>query len=91
MVNTGLLHQLLTELFEESQPDILAQMNCIELLTNLAMTNHGFTWLTEEGVLDKLEVLLSKINSESILALLLPGMYWNFFFFLLNVMLTDLN
>lgn len=74
VVNTGLLHQLLTELFEESQPDILAQMNCIELLTNLAMTNHGFTWLTEEGVLDKLEVLLSKINSESILALLLPGL-----------------
>ena len=85
VVDTGLLSQLVSELFDDVSPDILAQMNCVELLTNLAMTDHGFDWLSTHGIFDQIEVLLDEINAESVVALLLPGMYWNIWFQLWSV------
>uniref|UniRef100_A0A0L8I5F0 26S proteasome non-ATPase regulatory subunit 5 n=2 Tax=Octopus bimaculoides TaxID=37653 RepID=A0A0L8I5F0_OCTBM len=73
VIGSGLLENLLNELYGDSA-DVLAKMNCVELLTNLATSDHGFTWLTEHKVLDRLETLLIKADSDVLLELLQPGL-----------------
>ncbi|XP_029649309.1 26S proteasome non-ATPase regulatory subunit 5 [Octopus sinensis] len=73
VIGSGLLENLLNELYGDSA-DVLAKMNCVELLTNLTTSDHGFTWLTEHKVLDCLETLLIKADSDVLLELLQPGL-----------------
>lgn len=67
---SGLLQQLLNEIYKD---DILVQLNAIELLSELAMKEHGLTYLDEQGIVGKLESMMGSIESDPMAGLLLPG------------------
>lgn len=68
---TELLQLLCDE--AKNDEDILAQLNALEMLKDLALTTHGFRYLERQGVLDKLRSLLADISSNPLSNLLMPG------------------
>ncbi|XP_076455116.1 26S proteasome non-ATPase regulatory subunit 5-like [Babylonia areolata] len=68
---SGLLQKLVNEMHKD---DILLQLNCLELLSDLARSNHGLTFLDTQGVVKKLEEMMSTAQSSSVGAFLLPGL-----------------
>ena len=68
----GLLQQFLNELHKD---DILLQLNCLELLSDLAVTEHGLLYLDQEGVVGKLETLMQMTENDPLASFLIPGKY----------------
>lgn len=71
VLSGGFLSKLLQEL---DQNDILAQLNCIELLLNLQDSEAGPLLLETGQVLDKLYSLLLKAQQDPLGTALIPGM-----------------
>lgn len=69
----GLLLKLVNEIFVD---DILLQLNCLELLSDLAQSRQGLTFMDQMGVITKLEEMMSTADSAPMGVYLLPG---NFF------------
>lgn len=67
---SGLLPALLAEL---NGADILLQMNTVELLTKLALHEHGLRYLQQHGVLSALADKVATIKEDPLTSLLLPG------------------
>lgn len=53
--------------------DILSKLNCIELLTSLAKTNHGYEYLKVNGYLDKFLVYLKEPIADPFVSFLIPA------------------
>ena len=45
----------------------------LELLKDLALTHHGIVFLEQEGITDRLEEMLSRVDSDPLMSFLLPG------------------
>ncbi|KAJ4429250.1 hypothetical protein ANN_26253 [Periplaneta americana] len=67
---SGLLPALIAELSGE---DVLLQMNALELLTKLALCEHGLQYLQQQGVLNALANRATTINDDPLASLTLPG------------------
>ena len=67
---SGLLTKLTNEIHKN---DILLQLNCLELLSDLAQSDHGLTFLDQQGVVKKLEEMMTTAGSSPFGAYLLPG------------------
>ncbi len=76
--SSGLLTSLLREL--DQRDDILAQLNCVELLLLLLESEQGRLFLEGEGVMEKLDSLLGKAQEDPLGIALIPGecMYTDF-------------
>ncbi|XP_045203324.2 26S proteasome non-ATPase regulatory subunit 5-like [Mercenaria mercenaria] len=68
---SGLLQQFLNELHRD---DILVQLNCLELLSDLALVEHGLTYLDQQGVLATLENMMRSSESDPLAGFLVPGL-----------------
>ncbi len=68
--SSGLLTGLLKELEHD---DILAQLNCVELLLDLLESPDGVLFLEGQGVMEKLHTLLIKAQQDPFGAAILPG------------------
>lgn len=69
---SGIFEKLLKELEGD---DILVQMNCFELLTNLASSSErGLLYLEEHGVVVKLYNMLLSADENPLMELAVPGM-----------------
>lgn len=68
---SGLLTKLVNEIHKD---DILLQLNCLELLSELALTNQGMHFLDQEGVIRKLDDMMSTAGASALGAFLLPGL-----------------
>lgn len=67
----GVFEKLLKEL---NSDDILVQMNCFELLTNLASSSeHGLVFLEQNGVMTKLHNMLLEAETNPLIDLVIPG------------------
>lgn len=71
------LHQLFLALDTE---DLLLQLNYFELLSDLSLVEHGFMYMDNKGIINKITLLLKKLDEQSdpMRSLLLPG-YIKFF------------
>ena len=67
---TGILQQFINELHKD---DILLQLNCLELLSDLATVEHGLAYLDQQGVVSKLESMLQSSQSDPLAGFLTPG------------------
>jgi hypothetical protein len=67
---SGLLPALVAEL---NGSDLLLQLNTLELLTKLALHEHGLQYLQQHGVLTALANKVATINDDPRASLLLPG------------------
>jgi hypothetical protein len=67
---SGLLPALIVEL---NGPDLLLQLNTLELLTKLALHEHGLQYLQQHGVLTALANKVATINNDPLASLILPG------------------
>ena len=70
--DSGLLQDLLSDLHSD---DVLIQLNAAEMVTNLAMCHHGLTYLTQQGIVDKMESMMVQAEGDPLQAFLLPGRY----------------
>jgi hypothetical protein len=62
---------------EINSDDVLVQMNCIELLTDLISVNEvAYQFPEETGVNQKLYSILTSVESNPLAALLIPGKLW---------------
>ncbi|CAG2209228.1 PSMD5 [Mytilus edulis] len=68
---SGLLQLLLNEIHKD---DILSQLNCLELLSDLGMVEHGIVFLDGAGIIKQIETLLSTSSTDPMGGLLLPGL-----------------
>ncbi|GFO49594.1 26S proteasome non-ATPase regulatory subunit 5 [Plakobranchus ocellatus] len=71
-VESGLLQQLVNEVARDD--DILVQLNAIELLSDLAMTQHGLQFLDQHGIVGKLETMMAELGQNPMAGLILPGL-----------------
>ncbi|KAL8569588.1 hypothetical protein ACOMHN_044726 [Nucella lapillus] len=71
---SGLLQKLVNEMHKDD--DVLLQLNCLEVLSDLACSNHGLTFLDSQGIVKRLEEMMVAVSVESspFGALLLPGL-----------------
>jgi hypothetical protein len=67
---SGLLLALIAELHGS---DILLQMNALELLTKLALCEHGLQYLQQHGVLNALANKVTAVSEDPLASLTLPG------------------
>ena len=67
---SGLLQQFINELHRD---DILVQLNCLELLSDLALVEHGLAYLDQQGVLATLENMMKSSESDPLAGFLIPG------------------
>ena len=58
---------------ELESDDILNHLNCLELLTTIAVTAHGYRYLQDHGVLERLDNMIGDIETNPLGGLLLPG------------------
>ena len=49
------------------------QLNVLELLKDLALVHHGIVYLEQEGIIDRLEEMLTRVDNEPLMSFLLPG------------------
>ncbi|XP_052219531.1 26S proteasome non-ATPase regulatory subunit 5-like [Dreissena polymorpha] len=68
---SGLLQQFLNELHKD---DILVQLNCLELLSHLASSEHGLAYLKEHDVIARLETMLRSAQDDPLAGFLIPGL-----------------
>lgn len=68
---SGMLQQLLNEIHKD---DVLVQLNCIELLSDLAMSEHCLVFLDQQGIISKLDNMMASVESDPMAGLLLPGL-----------------
>ncbi|OWF54683.1 26S proteasome non-ATPase regulatory subunit 5-like [Mizuhopecten yessoensis] len=68
---SGMLQQLLNEVHKD---DILLQLNCIELLSDLALSEHCLVFLDQQGIISKLDNMIASVESDPMAGLLLPGL-----------------
>ena len=68
--SSGFLQLLVNEI---TTGDILTQLNALEILSQLAMCDHGLRFLQEAGIVDKLSYLLSSAQTDPMAAVILPG------------------
>ena len=73
---SGLMSRLLEKLEND---DILSYLNCLNLLTTLAITFHGSRFLHEQGILEQLNDKIGD-NANPFEDLLLPGLFFVCFF-----------
>ena len=45
----------------------------LELLKDLALVDHGIVFLEQEGIIDRLEEMLRRVDSDPVISFLLPG------------------
>ena len=45
----------------------------LELLKDLALVDHGIVFLEQEGIIDRLEEMLRRVDSDPLISFLLPG------------------
>ena len=65
---------LLRQLFDSIQSDdILAKLNCLELLNHLTCTPHGLYYVEQQGIRTMLENQLRNIDNDPVGNLQLPG------------------
>jgi len=71
----GLLSQLVSIL---NSSDFLLQLNCIELLTQLAICSHGQIYLETAGVMNKLGIMLNDCPNMPFADIIMPGLvkFW---------------
>jgi len=67
---SGLLSALIAELHSS---DLLLQMNALELLTKLALCEHGLQYLQQHGVLTALAKKMTSLTEDPLASLTLPG------------------
>ncbi|KAK2168053.1 hypothetical protein LSH36_21g11000 [Paralvinella palmiformis] len=68
---TGLLQHLVNEVYKE---DVLVRLNAIELLTRLASVQHGLDFMDNQGIMDRLDEMMKNVDSDPMMAFLLPGL-----------------
>jgi len=75
VIKTGFLQQLINMLHTE---DFLVKLNCVELLTMLALVPHGQKYLECSGVLTTMSGLLEDSPNHPFADILLPGLvkFW---------------
>eukprot|EP00092_Neocalanus_flemingeri_P003439 GFUD01003687.1.p1 GENE.GFUD01003687.1~~GFUD01003687.1.p1 ORF type:complete len:499 (-),score=180.28 GFUD01003687.1:555-2051(-) len=75
VLNTGFLQQLISILHTD---DFLLKLNCVDLLTILAMAPHGQKYLESAGVLTTMTSLLEDCPNHPLADILLPGLvkFW---------------
>ena len=66
-------HLMRRFLGEFENEDVLSHLNCLELLTTIAVTSHGYQYLQEKGVLLRLDNMIDD-NTNPFAALLVPGL-----------------
>jgi len=73
--NSGFLDQLIKILHTE---DFLLKLNCIELLTTLALAPHGQKYMETTGILATMTTLLEECPAHPFADILLPGLvkFW---------------
>ena len=69
-ISSGLLTQLTNEIYKD---DILVQLNCLEMLAQLASALHCLQYLDQQSIISKLEKMLSDVHSDPMATFLLPG------------------
>ena len=69
---------------ELHKDDILLQLNCLELLSDLAITEHGLLYLDQEGIVGKLETLMQTTENDPLASFLIPGEFKRFGCFTCN-------
>jgi 26S proteasome non-ATPase regulatory subunit 5 len=67
---SGLLPALIAELHGS---DILLHVNALELLTKLALCEHGLQYLKQHGILNALANKLMAVSEDPLASLTLPG------------------
>ena len=55
--------------------DFLLQLNCVELLTQLAICSHGQIYLEIAGVMNKLGIMLNDCPNMPFADIIMPGKY----------------
>lgn len=75
VLNTGFLQQLVNMLHTE---DFLLQLNCVELLTTLALVPHGQKYLESAGIMTTMATMLDDCPNSPFTEILLPGLvkFW---------------
>ena len=73
MVEKGIFQQFTNELYKD---DILLQLNCLELLSDLAVTEHGLLYLDQEGIVGKLETMMQSTENDPLAGFLVPGRHY---------------
>lgn len=73
--NSGFLEQLIAILHKD---DFLLKLNCVELLTTLALAPHGQKYMESAGVLTIMTTLLEDCPNQPFADILLPGLvkFW---------------
>ncbi|XP_072310733.1 26S proteasome non-ATPase regulatory subunit 5 [Eucyclogobius newberryi] len=70
-VDSGLISQLLGELTGD---DIVIRVTAVEMVTNLAQSLHGRTFLTHEGIMDQISNMIRGAETDPFSSLYLPGL-----------------
>nr|XP_055035768.1 26S proteasome non-ATPase regulatory subunit 5 [Misgurnus anguillicaudatus] len=69
--NSGLISQMLDEVTGD---DILVRATAIEMVTNLAKSQHGRQYLAQQGVMDKIANMIIAAESDPLSSLYLPAL-----------------
>ncbi|XP_016325617.1 26S proteasome non-ATPase regulatory subunit 5-like [Sinocyclocheilus anshuiensis] len=69
--NSGLISQMLEELTGD---DVLVRATAIEMVTNLAQSQHGRQYLAQQGIMDKISNMINAAESDPFSSLYLPGL-----------------
>uniref|UniRef100_A0A672MKX7 26S proteasome non-ATPase regulatory subunit 5 n=1 Tax=Sinocyclocheilus grahami TaxID=75366 RepID=A0A672MKX7_SINGR len=69
--NSGLISQMLEELTGD---DVLVRATAIEMVTNLAQSQHGRQYLAQQGIMDKISNMIIAAESDPFSSLYLPGL-----------------
>ncbi|RXN31009.1 26S proteasome non-ATPase regulatory subunit 5 [Labeo rohita] len=67
--NSGLISQMLEELTGD---DVLVRATAIEMVTNLAQSEHGRQYLAQQGIMDKISNMIIAAESDPFSSLYLP-------------------
>ncbi|XP_072015580.1 26S proteasome non-ATPase regulatory subunit 5-like [Amphiura filiformis] len=70
VTNSGLIQDLLKDL---NCDDVLIQLNAAEMLTNLAMCQHGLMYLSQQGIVGRMESMMVEAESDPLQDFLLPA------------------
>ncbi|XP_066502371.1 26S proteasome non-ATPase regulatory subunit 5 [Hoplias malabaricus] len=69
--NSRFISQLLEELTGD---DVLIRATAIEMVTNLAQSQHGRQYLAQQGIMDKISNMIIAADSDSFSSFYLPGL-----------------
>ena len=79
LTSTAIFNTLVEDVNNFDDP--LTQLNALEMLSDMAIHQHGFTLLQSTGIFEKLYNFLNSVQQEENLSavILLPGNYQSFF------------